>query len=94
MEAALGADLVRAGLDLTVGLIGRGELLVRESVTGHRYCVIRNEGLSEFFFVLGRDVADVTQSIYLPDEDGFEVTPNRDREQAFLHWQGAQGVAF
>ena len=95
LEGRAGAEtMVRAGVDLTFGQIGRGELLVRESVTGHRYRVVRDEDVTGFTFLLGADVAHVADSIYLPEERGYELTESRDRVRAGVHWQGESSSAF
>lgn len=95
VEARAGAEtLVRAGVDLTFGSLGLGELLARESVTGQRYRVVDNEASSGFSFLLGADIAHVSSSIYLPDEDGYVLTDSRDRLRAGIHWQGGQTTAF
>ncbi len=95
IEGRAGAEtLVRAGVDLTFGSMGTGELLVRESVTGHRYRVISDESATGFSFLLGADFAHVSDSIYLPEEDGFELTDSRDRIRAGVHWQGERATAF
>ena len=57
--------LVRAGFDLTIGEMGQGELLVRDSVTGQRYRTIQSEW-SGYSFVLGADIAAVSDSEFCP----------------------------
>ncbi|QUJ76856.1 DUF2219 family protein [Sulfitobacter albidus] len=95
VEARAGAEtMVRAGADLTFGGVGAGELLVRESVSGHRYRVIQNADPTGFSFLLGADFAHVADSQYLPDDDGFELTDSRDRLRAGVHWQGRTASAF
>jgi hypothetical protein len=95
LEGRAGAEtLVRAGVDLTFGSVGIGELLVRESVTGQRYRVIRNDAAPGFSFLLGADIAHVSDSIYLPSERGYALTDSRDRLRAGVHWQGAGASAF
>ncbi|MEH6523098.1 lipid A-modifier LpxR family protein [Sulfitobacter sp.] len=95
LEGRAGAEtMVRVGMDLTFGSVGVGELLVRENVTGHRYRVIADEEATGFSFLLGADIAHVSDSIYLPEEDGFELTDSRDRVRAGVHWQGERATAF
>ncbi|MEQ6250081.1 lipid A-modifier LpxR family protein [Sulfitobacter sp. HNIBRBA3233] len=95
VEGRAGAEtMVRAGMDLTIGRIGQGEFMVRESVTGHRYRVIQNSDTTGFSFLLGADVAHVADSIYLPEDRGYELTPSRDRLRAGVHWQGRTASAF
>lgn len=95
LEARAGAEtMVRAGLDLTFGSVGTGELMVRESVTGQRYRVIRDESFTGFSFLLGADIAHVADSVFLPSGGGLELTPNRERLRAGVHWQGGEASAF
>jgi hypothetical protein len=79
--------LVRTGFDVTFGQFGEGELLVRDWVTGHRYRAIRNhqQGVS---FVAGADVAKVFDSVYLPGDQGYELTDYRGRVRAGVHVRG------
>jgi len=95
IEGRAGAEtLIRAGADLTFGTLGRGELLVRESVTGHRYRVVGNDDNGSFSFLIGGDMAHVADSIYLPEDRGYELTDTRDRLRAGVHWQGGSTSAF
>ncbi|KEJ89720.1 lipid A-modifier LpxR family protein [Sulfitobacter donghicola] len=95
IEGRAGAEtMLRAGIDLTFGSMGQGELLVRESVTGHRYRVISNDENGGFSFLLGADIAHVEDSIYLPEDRGFVLTDSRDRLRAGVHWQGERASAF
>jgi len=95
LEGRAGAEtLVRAGVDITFGTVGTGELLVRESVTGHRYRVITDDATTGFSFLLGADIAHVSDSIFLPEDRGYELTDSRDRLRAGLHWQGHGAAAF
>ena len=94
VEARAGAEtMLRAGFDLTLGEIGRGELLVRENATGQRYRVIQRPeaGMS---FVIGADIAHVADSIYLPEDRGLELSSTRDRVRAGVHWQRGNASAF
>lgn len=94
VEARAGDEtLVRAGVDMTIGTFGQGELLVRDWVTGHRYRTIRNhqKGVS---FVMGADVAKVFDSLYLPADRGYELTDYRGRLRAGIHWRGDKSHVF
>ncbi len=85
--------MARVGADLTFGTVTRGELLSRESVTGQRYRLIyRSE--PGFSFVVGGDLAFVSDSIYLPEARGYQVTTRRKRARAGLHWQGENASLF
>ncbi len=93
-EAQAGVEtLVRAGVDLTWGALGRDDLMTREPVTGHRTPGLagpEGDGLS---FVAGADAAWVAESIYLPESRGYEALP-RGRLRAGVHWQGKRGALF
>ncbi len=80
-------SLLRVGADFTWGSFGLDELLARDSFTGNRYRVVRQEvpGVS---FVLGADMAKVFDSVYLPSNRGYNLTDSRDRIRAGFHWQG------
>ncbi len=94
MEARAGDEtLLRVGADMNFGVVGLGELLSRESITGQRYRVIYNStpGTS---FTLGGDLAYVANSVYLPSDRGYEVEQTRQRLRAGFHWQGENGSAF
>ena len=93
-EFRLGDEsLIRLGADVTIGEVTRGELLSRESVTGQRYRLIYRSGPG-FSFVVGADMAFVSQSVYLPENRGFLLTPHRDRVRAGVHWQGDNASVF
>ena len=84
--------LVRAGFDLTIGEMGQGELLVRDSVTGHRYRTIQSEW-SGFSFVLGADIAAVSDSEFLPENDTVTMSGTRERVRAGVSWRSETGVS-
>ena len=93
-EARAGDEtLVRIGADFTVGSIGSGELLVRESVTGQRYRAVY-DSVPGYSFTVGGDIAYVADSVYLPEDRGYELTSHRDRLRAGFHWQGEKASAF
>ena len=83
-ELRWGAEtLARAGVDVVLGPLGRGELWIRDPVTGHRYRTIRQEGTG-FAVILGADIAHVADSVFLPAGHLRE----RTRLRAGLHRQG------
>lgn len=94
VEGRAGAEtLLRAGADLTIGRVGQGELLIREISSGQRYRAIQASEPG-FSLVLGGDIAQVEDSIYLPEDRGYTLTDSRDRLRAGVHWQGAGASAF
>ncbi|MDU8912395.1 lipid A-modifier LpxR family protein [Aestuariicoccus sp. MJ-SS9] len=93
-EARWGAEtLVRLGADLTLGVVGQGELLVRDPVTGQRYRAVQTDAPGSSF-VLGGDIAYVDSSIFLPESRGYALTDSRQRLRAGVHWQGERHSAF
>ncbi len=78
-------NMARLGFDLSTGPAGRGELLVRDPVTGHRYRVLDGAG-NGWSFVVGADVAKVWDSLYLPATTN-RLTDFRTRARAGVHWQ-------
>ena len=83
--------LVRAGFDLTIGDLGRGELVVRDSVTGHRYRVIQSDW-SGYSFVVGADIAAVSDSALLPDGGTVKLRDRRERLRAGVTWRSETGI--
>lgn len=90
-EARVGLEtLVRAGADISVGSLTRGELLMREPVTGQRYRVVREDG-GGTAFVLGADIAHVEDSALLPGRTGLRLEETRTRVRGGVHWEGQGG---
>jgi len=85
--------LTRIGIDLTFGTVTKDELLSRESITGQRYRLIYRSAPG-FSFVVGGDMAYVADSVYLPEDRGYQLETRRDRVRAGLHWQGENASAF
>lgn len=93
VEARAGVEtLVRAGVDFTYGGLGQGELLVRDGVSGQRYDVIRSDWTG-FSFVLGGDVARVTDSELLPASSGLDPEDTRERLRAGVMWRSETGIS-
>ena len=94
LEARAGVEtLVRAGVDVTIGALDGGELLMRDAVTGQRYRVMPQDDAG-FTFVMGADIASVHDSAYLPAASGVAPRDIRTRLRAGLHWQGEQMAVF
>ncbi|WP_299726431.1 lipid A-modifier LpxR family protein [uncultured Tateyamaria sp.] len=92
VEGRLGNEtLGRVGFDLTFGQLGRGELLVRDAVTGHRYRAVEAEW-SGYSFVLGADVAAVSDSEFLPEGGSVTLRDTRERLRAGLTWRSETGI--
>ena len=92
IEGRLGNEtLARVGFDLTFGQLGRGELLVRDSVSGHRYRAVEGDW-SGYSFVLGADVAAVSDSAFLPESGSVALRETRERVRAGLTWRSETGI--
>ncbi|MDX1780446.1 MAG: DUF2219 family protein [Thalassovita sp.] len=94
LETRVGVEtLLRAGADVTIGHIGDGELMVRDPVSGQRYRTM-NLAAPGRSFVIGGDIARVTESAYLPASRGYALTDSRQRLRAGMHWQGENSSGF
>ncbi len=94
IEARAGVEtLVRAGVDVTFGDLGQGELMIRDTVTGQRYRTMP-EDFGSFAFVMGADIASVASSKFLPASSGVEVRGSRARVRGGMHWQGGPAAVF
>lgn len=94
IEARAGVEtLLRAGVDLTFGTVGAAELMVRDPVTGQRYRTMRGD-FSGYAFVMGGDLAAVSDSAFLPSSAGVAARDSRTRLRAGLHWQGQRAAVF
>lgn len=91
VEARAGVEtMLRAGADLSFGRAGLGGLMVRDSVTGHRYRTIE-QPFAGFSWVMGADIAKVSDSELISSERGVKLTDARARVRAGLHWQSDKG---
>lgn len=94
LEARAGIEtLVRAGMDVTIGQMGQGELLVRDGVSGHRYRTMPLDN-GRASFVLGADLASVHDSGLLPSSSGVQARDTRGRLRAGVHFQGGPATVF
>ena len=85
-ETQIGVEtLARIGADVTFGPAGKGELLIRDEVTGHRYRVVE-QAENGFSLVVGGDVAHVFDTIYLP-QGSAGAKDTRVRLRSGVHWQ-------
>jgi len=91
VEARVGVETyARAGVDLTIGGVGRTGLLVRDPVSGQRYRAVDGTAPG-YSFVVGADHALVQDSVFLPAP--YEAL-DRTRIRAGLHWDGGWGRGF
>lgn len=94
MEGQAGLEtFARVGADVTIGAVGQGELMVRESVTGQRYRAVQQQ-VPGFSYVAGADVAWVEDSALLPKSKGVEAEDTRYRLRTGVHWQGERNAVF
>ena len=96
VEGRTGYETVlRGGVDVTLGQVTRGDLMVRDMTTGQRYRTARtSDAGTGLALVVGADVARVSHSVVLPESRGFVLSDHRARVRAGLHWQGAKSDAF
>ncbi len=93
-EARYGVeDLVRVGGDIRIGRIGRGELLVRDSITGQRYRTIQDARGRGTTLVIGADQTWVSESLFLP-ADRVTALKTRERVRVGIDHQGSLGNLF
>jgi len=95
VEAQAGAEtLLRLGGDLTIGEMGKGALMLRDSTTGQRYRGVPGDGVNGVSVVLGGDIAEVYDSEFFLPGDAITPSDTRSRLRAGMHVQGARGEAF
>ena len=85
-------DMLRAGADLIVGAVGQNDLLLRDVVTGQLYRGTQ-DGQTGVSFVVGGDVAAVSDSLFLPEQQGHLVSDTRARARAGMNWQPVPGIS-
>lgn len=86
--------LLRVGGDITIGQLGRQDLMLRDVTTGTRYRAVegaRREGIS---LTLGGDLAHVVDTALLPSGGAVTASDDRYRLRAGLHWQGKRASTF
>lgn len=94
VEARGGVEtLLRAGFDLEIGTLSRGDLMIRDGITGQKYSTMPRVG-GGFSFVAGLDTAIVSESAYLPTSLGYTLTDHRDRARIGLNWQRDKSHGF
>ncbi|MES0825831.1 lipid A-modifier LpxR family protein [Ruegeria sp. SCP11] len=85
--------LARVGMDVTIGQVGRSELLIRDKITGQRYRTMRTgpKGVSGIF---GFDAAYVADSAYIPDSGTVSLKHERYRARLGFNWEAKYGTLF
>lgn len=94
VEARGGLEtLLRVGADVSWGELGRGDLMVREPVTGQRVPGVISSGGRGLSLFAGADVAWVEDSVYLPASRGFDPEV-RGRLRTGVHWRNDRLALF
>lgn len=94
VEATAGVeDLLRIGGDVMIGSVAQDDLMLRDVVTGQLYQGTEN-GSGGVSYLLGVDVAAVSDSALLSQEDGYVVSDTRTRARAGVIWQPLDGASF
>lgn len=95
VEARAGVEsLLRIGGDITIGDLGRDDLMLRDVTTGQRYRAVEGDRDEGFSLTLGGDMARVFDSALLPDAGAVTLGDDRYRLRAGVHWQGKKAAAF
>ena len=81
-------DIARVGADVYLGGSITDDLLIRDVTTGHLYQG-RETDDAGFAFVVGADLAAVSDSVYLPEDRGAIASDRRGRVRAGVHWHSA-----
>jgi len=95
VEAQAGVEtLARVGGDVVLGGLGRGALMVRDTVTGQRVEGINGSDGTGLSLSFGGDVARVFDSAYLPTGGAATLLDTRRRLRLGLNWQGERAEVF
>ena len=94
-EGQIGVETyLRAGLDIILGNLGNGDLLVRDVVTGLRNPAIKGGRARGISYLLGGDVAYVAASRLLPAGSGPAVRSTRTRLRAGIYVEEGPAALF
>ena len=95
VEARAGIEtLVRIGGDITIGHLGRDDLMLRDTTTGQRFRAVEGGRDEGFSLTLGGDMARVFDSALLPSGGAAIASDDSYRLRAGLHWQGKRASTF
>ena len=93
-EARAGVEsLVRVGVDVTFGQLGRDDLMLRDVTTGQLYRAVEGSRDIGASLTLGADLAQVFDSALMP-AGSVAAEDHRYRLRAGLHWQGKRSAVF
>lgn len=87
-------NLARVGMDVTVGNLGKGGLLLRDGTTGQRYSAVQTAQGMGLSLTLGGDLAAVGSSYLLPAGGSVTASKTRSRLRAGVNWQGEKSFIF
>jgi len=94
VEATAGSeDLLRVGGDVLIGAVGQNDLLLRDVVTGQLYQGT-DDGTPGVSYLMGADIAAVSGSAFLPEDEGYVVSDTRTRARAGVMWQPTEDMSF
>ena len=95
IEAQAGVETyLRLGGDFTFGQLGRGDLMVRNPVTGFRNVALKASRPRSTSFLLGGDMAYIGSSRYLPAASGYTPVSPRLRLRAGIYGENAAASIF
>lgn len=95
VEGQVGLEnLARAGVDVTLGNLGKSGLMLREVTTGQRYSAIQNAAGKGLSLTFGGDIAAVGSSYLLPAGGAVTASKTRTRLRAGLNWQSEKSFVF
>ena len=94
VEAQYGVeDFVRVGVDVLIGGVLQGDLLLRDSPSGQLYSGV-DSGNTGLGFVVGADYAYVDDSEYFPSSFGTDVKDDRFRARAGVHLRFDENMSY
>lgn len=94
VEAQYGVeDFIRVGADFMFGQTLQQDLWLRDGASGQLYSGVES-GASGLGFVIGADYAYVDDSEYFPSSFGAEVSDDRFRARAGMHYRLGDGISY
>lgn len=95
VEGQAGVEYVmRGGVDLVLGKLGRDDLMLRDQTTGQRYSAAQGPDGRGLSLTFGADMARVFSSVYLPMDGDVTASTLRSRVRVGLNWQGQRSFVF
>lgn len=95
VEGQIGLEnLVRAGMDVTLGRLAKDGMMLRDVTTGQRYNAVQGPQGRGFSLTFGGDIAAVASSYLLPKGGAVSASTTRTRLRTGLNWQGEKSFVF